>query len=79
MWLALIFRVFSCRISSRILPFSLCFSSFTTPRPRSFHSLLLASYLYSLHFLQHHTSHTMQLPMSWSCRPRQQQLAGGYS
>jgi hypothetical protein len=50
--LALIFRVFSCLISSLILLFALCFSSFTTPRPRSFHSLLLFSYLYSLHFLQ---------------------------
>lgn len=60
MWLALILRVFSCRISRRIFWFALCCSSLMTPRPRSFHSLVLASYLYSLHFLQRHVRSRQQ-------------------
>ena len=57
MWLALIFRVFSCRMSSRIFLLPLCSSSLTCPTPRSFHSPLPLSLsnLYSLHLLRAHT------------------------
>mmetsp|Transcript_26389 Transcript_26389/g.67841 ORF Transcript_26389/g.67841 Transcript_26389/m.67841 type:complete len:202 (-) Transcript_26389:98-703(-) len=51
MWLARIFSVFSCLISSRIFLLSLFSSSLSCPTPRSFHSLASGSNLYSLHFI----------------------------
>lgn len=38
LWLAQIFKVRSLLIKRRIVPFSLCFRSFTSPVPLSFHS-----------------------------------------
>ena len=47
-WFKQIFSVWSRRISTRTLPLFRCFSSFTSPVPRSFHDLAVRSYRYDL-------------------------------
>ena len=51
MWLALIFSVFSCLWSRRILLLPLLSSSRTWPTPLSFHSPASWSKRYNLHLL----------------------------